>query len=148
MLISRSNSLTIHVVRKLKLAVFTWKGFTSSKAFKEGTIQLLDTLRLYPEVTRIILNTRDHHHVMHADIMASVYSTVEYLGIAKGSYKMAVLPPSDILAKNSIDWYVDSLNNTSKKRFVVKKHKTMKNAFSWLTLPRVLSWFNVSLWSA
>ncbi len=133
MLISNTKGLTIQVVKRLKLAVFTWSGFTPSEVYKEGTIQSLETLRNNPTINRIILNTKDHSVVMHEDIEASVRATVNYLGIAKGSYKMAVVLPTDLLAKSSVSFYVDLMNKTLKKRFVVRQHENMKKAFSWLT---------------
>ncbi len=145
MLISRSKNLTIHIIRRLKLAVFTWHGFTPSDVFQEGTIESLETLRIYPDVNRIILNTKDHHMVVHEDINAAVNSTFNYLEVAKSNYKMAVVPPDDVLAKNSIDWYVDSLNHTLKKRFVVKKYETMKSAFSGLVVPKIYSFFKIKM---
>lgn len=140
MLVSNSKGLTIHVIRKLRLAVFTWHGFTPSDVYKEGTIQSLETLRKYPEINRIILNTRKHSLVMHDDINQSVQNTVDYLGVARGNYKMAVIPPEDILAQSSMDWYIDSLNKVLKKRFVVHKYKSVKEAFYALIIPRICSW--------
>jgi hypothetical protein len=135
----KSKSLTIQVVVKLRLAVFTWHGFTPSEVFKEGTIRSLEILRDHPTVDRIILNARDHSVVMYDDIEASVKSTVDYLGIAQGSYRMAVVPPEDLLAKGTINLYIDSLNKALKKRFVVRQLENTKAAFSWLTKPKILS---------
>lgn len=140
MLVANSKGLSIHVIRKLKLAVFTWHGFTPSDVFKEGTIQSLETLRKYPEINRIILNTRKHSLVMHDDIDQSVQSTVDYLGVARGNYKMAVIPPDDRLAQSSMDWYIESLNKVLKKRFVVHKYKTVKDAFYGLFITRICAW--------
>ncbi|MBS1505551.1 MAG: hypothetical protein JSS79_02785 [Bacteroidetes bacterium] len=140
MLVANSKGLSIHVIRKLKLAVFTWHGFTPSDVFKEGTIQSLETLRKYPEINRIILNTRKHSLVMHDDIDQSVQSTVDYLGVARGNYKMAVIPPEDVLAQSSMDWYIDSLNQVLKKRFVVRKYQSVKDAFYGLLIPKICSW--------
>ncbi len=141
MLILKSKNLTIQIVKNLKLAVFTWRGFTPSEVYKEGTIQSLQILRDHPDINRIILNTKEHSIVMHEDIEASVKSTVAYLGIAKGNYKMAVVPPVDLLAKSSINFYVDSLNKALKERFVVKLHENTKEAFSWLTKPKYVRLF-------
>jgi hypothetical protein len=141
MLVLNSKALSIHVIRKLKLAIFTWHGFTPSDVFKEGTIESLETLRKYPEINRIILNTRHHSLVMQDDINKSVQSTVDYLGVARGNYKMAVIPPDDVLAKSSMDWYIDSLNQVLKKRFVVRKYRNVKEAFYGLFVPRACSWF-------
>ena len=137
MLISKGKGLTIHIVKKFKLAIFTWSGFTLPEVFKAGTIEALETLRMHPDVTRIILNTKHHHLVDRNAITSSVNSTVDYLMVAKGNYKMAVVPPDDILAKGSIDQYIDSLNGTLKKRFIVTKHETMKRAFSSLVMPKI-----------
>jgi hypothetical protein len=141
MLISNSKGLSIHVIRRLKLAVFTWHGFTPSDVFKEGTIQSLETLRKYPEINRIILNTKRHSLVMHDDINQSVQNTVDYLGVARGNYKMAVIPPDDVLAQGSMDWYIDSLNQLLKKRFVVRKYQNVKEAFYGLIIPKLCAWF-------
>jgi hypothetical protein len=141
MLISKSKSLTIQVTQRLKLVVFTWRGFTPSEVFQGGMIQSLEVLRVFPEIHRIILNVKDHHMVMQKDIDASVNSTVDYLGVADGNYKMAMIPPDDILAKAMINHYMDSLNKTLKNRFVVRKFETMKHAFSWLTKPAIFSFF-------
>lgn len=140
MLISNSKGLSIHVIRRLRLAVFTWYGFTPSDVFKEGTIESLETLRKYPEINRIILNTRKHSLVMHDDINQSVQNTVDYLGVARGNYKMAVIPPEDVLAQSSMDWYIDSLNQVLKKRFVVRKYQNVKDAFYGLLIPKICSW--------
>ncbi len=142
MLISRSKNLTIQVVKKFKLAIFTWSGLTPSDVFRAGTIESLEVLRMHPNVNRIILNSKDHHLVGQDDITASVNSTVDYLIVAKGNYKMAVIPPEDILAKSSIDQYIDSLNSTLKKRFVVTKYETMKRAFSSLVMPKICFFFH------
>jgi hypothetical protein len=132
-LILNNKNLTIQIVRKLKLVVFTWHGFTPSDVYRQETIQSLEILRDNPSINRILLNKKDHSVVMHEDITASVESTVDYLAIAQGNYRMAVVPPTDLQAKTSVDFYVDSLNQALKKRFVVKQYRNSKEALSWLT---------------
>ena len=137
MFVLKSESLTIQIVKKFNVAVFTWRGQTPSDVFKEGTIQSLETLRKYPQINRIILNTKDHQLVLQEDVTSSVNSTVDYLGVARSNYRMAVIPPDDHLAKNPINWYIDSLNEALKKRFVVRKYKTVKHAFFGLIKPEI-----------
>ena len=132
MLILKNKNLTVQTVKRLNLAVFTWRGSTLSDVFKEGTDQSLEILRDHPSINRILLNTKDHVMVMQADIEASVNSTVDYIGIARGNYRMGVVPPTDARSHVAIDFYIDSLNKILKKRFVVKKLETTKQALAWL----------------
>jgi len=141
-LISNTKNLTIQVVRKLSLAVFTWRGFTSSEVYREGTIQSLEILRDYPSVNRIILNAKDHQGVLKEGIEASVKSTVDYLGIAQGNYRMAVVPPLDLLAKNTYNLYVDLLNQALQKQFVVRQFQNLEMALSWLIKTKRCSLFS------
>ncbi len=136
MLILNTKNLTVQIVRKLKLAVFTWRGLTPSLVYNEGTVQSLEILRDHPNVNRIILNAKDHKGVVQEGIEASVKSTVDYLGIAQGNYRMAVIPPIDLLAKDSYTLYVELLNSTLKKRFIVKQFENMREAFRWLFKPK------------
>ena len=138
-LIFNNKTLTVQVVSKLRLAVFTWRGFTLSDIYKEGTIHSLETLRDYPSVNRIILNAKTHKGVLHEDIEASVKSTVDYIGIARGSYRMAVVTPKDLLAKTSYELYVESLNNSLKKRFVVKQFGNIRSGLLWLVKAKTCS---------
>ncbi len=133
MLISISESLTIQVVKNLKLAVFTWRGSPTPETYKDGTIQSLETLRDYPSVSRIILNARAHSGMTEAYIETSVKSTVDYLAIARGNYRMVVVPPVDTQSGHAITGYIAALNNLLKKRFVVTQQATMKQALRWLT---------------
>ncbi len=132
-LILTTKNLTIQMVRRFKLVVFTWRGFTPSAVYQEGTDQSLEVLRDHHSINRIILDVKDHTVILSNDIEASVKSTVDYLGIARGNYRMAVVSPKDLLAKTAIDLYVDSLNQALKKRFIVKQHKDIKQALLWLT---------------
>lgn len=136
MLILKSDGLTVQVIKKLKLAVFTWRGHTPSEAYQEGTIKSLEVLRNLSSINRIILDVRHHSVMLSADIDQSVRSTVDYLTIAKGNYRMAVLPPANLLAESTVNLYIDLLNKTLKKRFVVKKIATMRSALLWLTRPK------------
>jgi hypothetical protein len=140
-LIFNTKHLTIIIVRRLKLAVFTWRGFTPTQVYKEGTIQSLETLRDYPSINRIILNAKDHTGVLHDGIESSVKSTVDYLGIAQGNYRVAVIVPIDVLAKSSYRLYVELLNHALKKQFVVKQFENMKEALVWLIKPKFFSFF-------
>jgi hypothetical protein len=140
-LIFNTKHLTIIIVRRLKLAVFTWRGFTPTQVYKEGTIQSLETLRDYPSINRIILNAKDHKGVLHDGIESSVKSTVDYLGIAQGNYRVAVIVPIDVLAKSSYRLYVELLNHALKKQFVVKQFENMKEALVWLIKPKFFSFF-------
>lgn len=119
--------------------VLTWRGFTPSQVYKEGTHQSLEVLRDHLSITRIILDVKDHSIILHDDLEASVKSTIDYIGIARGNYRMAVISPKDLLAKSAIDLYVDSLNKALKKRFVVKQHKNTRQALRWLIQNRVAS---------
>jgi len=138
-LILKSKNLTVQIVKKLKLAVFTWRGHTPPDVYYKGTIQSLEILRDHPTINRIIMDKKDQSILMHHDIEASVKSTIDYLGIAQGSYRVAVVPPSDLLAKSSVDLYVDSLNQALRKRFVVRQLENSKSAFLWLMKPKYLS---------
>lgn len=139
MLTFNNKTLTVQVVRKLRLAVFTWRGLTLSDIYKEGTIHSLETLRDYPGLNRIILNAKAHKGVLHEDIEASVKSTVDYLGIARSNYRMAVIIPKDLLAKTSYELYVELLNNSLKKQFVVKQFGNIRSALLWLIKPTFCS---------
>ena len=141
MLLFNNKTLTVQIVSKLRLAVFTWRGFTLSNIYKEGTIHSLEILRDYPGVNRIILNAKTHKGVLHEDIEASVKSTVDYLGIARGTYRMAVVIPKDLLAKTSYELYVNLLNNSLKKQFVVKQFGNIRSALVWLVKAKALSLF-------
>ena len=124
------------MVRRLKLIVFTWRGFTPSDVYKERTDQSLEILRDHFSIHRIIVDAKDHSVILHGDIEASVKSTVDYVGIARANYRMAVISPKDLLAKSAIDLYVASLNNALKKRFVVKQHDSIKQGLLWLVKPK------------
>ncbi len=100
---------------------------------RKSTDQSLEVLRDHHSINRIILDVKDHTVILSHDIEASVKSTIDYLGIARGNYRMAVVSPKDLLAKSAIDLYVDSLNKALKKRFIVKQHKDIKQALLWLT---------------
>ena len=125
------------------MAVFVWRGFTPSDVFRAGTIETLETLRKYPEVNRIIVNAKDHAVVMHDDVISSVQSTVDYLAVARGNYRMAVVTPEDVLAKSSAAWYVESLNNATKKRFVARQYESLSQAFYGLLVPRLWAFFGI-----
>jgi len=140
-LIFNTKHLTIQIVGRLKFAVVTWRGLTPSHVYKEGTIQSLETLRDYPSVNRIILDAKDHKGVLHDGIESSVKSTIDYLGIAHGNYRVAVITPIDVLAKSSYRLYVELLNDALKKRFVVRQFDTMKEALAWLFKPKFWSLF-------
>jgi hypothetical protein len=141
-LISSSESLTIQVVKNLKLAIFTWRGSPTPDTYKDGTIQSLETLRDNPSVNRIVLNARAHSGMTEAYIATSVKSTVDYLAIARGSYRMAVVPPVDPQSKHAVNLYVAALNKVLKKRFVVIQKETMSEAFQWLIHPKKFWLFN------
>ena len=138
MLILKSKNLTIQLVKKLKLAVFTWRGQTPPDVYYKGTIQSLEILRDHPTINRIIVDKKEQSIMMPDDIEASVKSTIDYLGIAQGNYRVAVVPPSDLLAKNAVDLYVDALNQALRKRFVVRRLEDSKSAFLWLIKPKYL----------
>jgi hypothetical protein len=138
-LILKNINLTIQIVRRLKLVVFTWRGFTRSDVYRTGTLQSLEVLRNQLSISQIILDAKDHSGILHDDIEASVKSTVDYVGIARGNYRMAVVSPKDMLAKSAIDLYVDLLNDALKKRFIVKQHENIKDALIWLVKPK-LGW--------
>jgi hypothetical protein len=138
-LILKSKNLTIQIVRRLKLAVFTWRGSTPPDVYKAGTLQSLEVLRDHLSISQIILDAKDHSAILHEDIEASVKSTIDYVGIARGNYRMAVVSPKDLLTKSAIDLYVDSLNRALRKRFIVKQHKNIKDALIWLIKPK-LGW--------
>ncbi len=147
MLISKSENLIIQIVRSHKLAVFTWRGSTPSDVFRQGTIESLETLRAYPNLNRIVLNASNYQEVIQDDIIASVNSTVDYLGVAKGNYKMAVILPRNILAKHFINQYVDMLNEALKTRFVVRKFETIRQSLSWLVMPTLTYFISQRVWS-
>jgi hypothetical protein len=138
-LIFNNKTLIVQIVSKLRLAVFTWRGFTTSDIYKEGTIHSLETLRDHPIINRIILNTKTHKGVLHEDIHASVKSTIDYVGIARGNYRMAVIVPKDLLAKTSYDLYTELLNNSLKKQFVVRQFSNLRSALVWLIKPKFCS---------
>lgn len=141
MLLFNNKTLTVQVVNKLRLAVFTWRGLTLSDIYKEGTIHTLETLRDYPGVNRIILNAKNQKGVLHEDIEASVKSTVDYVGIARGDYRMAVVIPKDLLAKTSYELYIQLLNKSLKKQFVVKQFGNVRSGLLWLIKARAFSLF-------
>ena len=144
MLIFNNKTLTVQIVGKLKLAVFTWRGFTLSDIYKEGTIHSLETLRDYPSINLIILNVKTHKGVLHEDIEESVKSMVDYLGIARSNYRMAVVTPKDLLAKTSYDLYVELLNNSLKKQFVVKQFGNIRSSLQWLVRSKPCSLLRIS----
>ena len=135
-LIFNNKTLTVQIVGKLRLAVFTWRGFTLSDIYKEGTIHSLETLRDNPSINLIILNVKTHKGILHEDIEASVKSTVDYFGIARSNYRMAIVTPKDLLARTSYDLYVELLNNSLKKRFVVKQFGNVRSSLLWLVRSR------------
>jgi hypothetical protein len=78
------------------------------------------------------MNAQDMLVISKSDIDASVKSTVDYLGITRASYRMSVISPMDALARESVTTYVDALNKTLKKRFVVRQYLSMKESLLWL----------------
>jgi hypothetical protein len=137
-LIFNNKILTIQIVSKLRLAVFTWRGFTPADIYNEETIHSLEILRDYPNVNRIILNAKTHKGVLHEDIQVSVKSTVDYVSIARVNYRMAIVAPKDLLAKASYDLYVELLNNALKKQFIVKQFGNIRSALLWLVKAKIL----------
>ncbi|HLZ15426.1 MAG TPA: hypothetical protein VKQ08_00200 [Cyclobacteriaceae bacterium] len=141
MLIFNSNNLTIQIVRRLNLTVFTWSGTLSSESFVEGTIQSLEVLREHRSVHRVVMNAREITALEQKDVDASVKSTVDYLGITRANYRMSVVSPLDARARETINFYIDALNTALKKRFIVKQHRSVKEALSWLKLPKACTLF-------
>lgn len=121
--------------------MFSWDGLLTSDVFRQGTLQTLETLRDYRDVNCIVMDASQVLDLPQKDIEASVSSTVDYLGISRANYRMAVVSPIETLAMDSIDAYVDSLNKALKKRFVVKQYQSMRQALLWLKLPRIFRIF-------
>lgn len=136
MILLKNKNLTVQLNERINALIFSWSGFTPSEVFMDGTVQSLEIIRKHLKIKRLILNVKDHSFVMHEDILASLKYLVEFLRVVPNNYKMALVPPTDLLARSSVDWFITALQNNLKSRIVVKDCKTMKGAISWLTSPK------------